>query len=64
MSDLVHQSQPRSGVPATPTVARMRWRRALTDLRSRLDADDLHIVALLVAVFISDLALLIALFSL
>jgi hypothetical protein len=68
MSDIVHQSQPRAGVSATPDVARMRWRKALTDLRSRLDrggdADDLHIVALLFAVFISDLALLIALFSL
>jgi hypothetical protein len=68
MSDIVHQSQPRAGVSATPSIARMRWRKALADLRSRLDrggdADDLHIVALLFAVFISDLALLIALFSL
>lgn len=68
MSDFVHQAEPRAGVSATPTMARMRWRRALTDLRSRLDgggdADGLYKVTLLAAVFVSDLALLIVLFSL
>lgn len=68
VSDLVHQTQPSAGVSATLTVARLRWRRALTDLRSRLeggaDADDLRIVAVLSAVFVSDLALFVALFSL
>jgi hypothetical protein len=68
MSDLAHQSQPRVGVSVTLAVAWKRWRRALVDLRSRLDegrdTDDLYIVALLSAVFVSDLAVLIALFSL
>jgi hypothetical protein len=65
MSDLAHQSQPRVGVLVTLAVAWKRWRRALADLRSRLnigrDTDDLYIVALLSAVLVSDLALLIAL---
>ena len=68
MSDLAHQSQPRVSVSVTLAVAWKRWRRALAYLRSRLnggrDTDDLYIVAVLSAVFVSDLALLIALFSL
>lgn len=68
MSDLVHRTEPSAGVSATLTVDRMRWRRARTHLRSRFvggrDPDDLRIAALLAVVFISDLALVIALFSL
>ena len=65
MSDVAHQSQPRVRVSMALAVARKRWQRALADLRSRLNVgrgtDDLHIVALLSAVLVSDLALLIAL---
>jgi len=68
VSDLVHQSQPRVGVSVALAVAWKRWRRALAYLRSRLnggrDTDDLYIVAVLSAVFVSDLAVVIALFSL
>jgi hypothetical protein len=48
-------------------VARIRWRRALDDLRSRPDeggaADFAYKAALLSGVFVADLVLVVALFS-
>jgi hypothetical protein len=65
VSDLAHQSQPRVSVSVTLAAA---WRRALNYLRSRLnggrDTDDLYIVAVLSATFVSDIAVVIALFLL
>jgi hypothetical protein len=53
-------------VSVTLAIVWKRWRRALAYLRSRLnggrDTDDLYIVAVLSAVFVSDLAVLIVLF--
>jgi hypothetical protein len=67
MSDLVHQTQPSAGVSTTLSVARMRWRRALTDLRSRLDGggdnDLTYKVVLFSAVLFGDLVFVIAIFS-
>jgi hypothetical protein len=61
MSDFAHQSQPRAGVFVRLAVARMRWRRAPVDLRSRVDeggaTDFTFKAALFSAVFFSDLVL-------
>jgi hypothetical protein len=70
MSEFIDHSHLRGtvGPSAMLAIARMRWRRALVDLRSRVHddgaSDFTYKTALFLAVFSCDLALVIAIFSL